>query len=78
MEVVSVNANNKEVMRYRIISCSQELDDVREILLFPDGMVGTLGGDTHPTLCCSLLITQFTPPHDTTRLEVACGKFKML
>lgn len=77
MEVISVDAKNKEVERYRIISCSQEMDGVRQILLFPDGMVGTLGGEVHPMLNCSLLITQMTPPHDTARLRLFCGKYQL-
>ncbi|ANZ48764.1 hypothetical protein BIZ83_gp089 [Erwinia phage vB_EamM_ChrisDB] len=76
MEVVSVNAVNKELMRYRIITCNTDIGDVKQVLLFPEGMVGTLGPlSSFKPLCCSMLITELTPPYETHRLNVKCGKY---
>lgn len=76
MLVVSVDAVNREVMRYRVITCNTDVGEIYEVLLFPDGVVGTLGlhKPYHP-LHCSMLITELTPPYQTHRLNVRCGKY---
>ncbi|QVW55760.1 hypothetical protein pEaSNUABM9_00179 [Erwinia phage pEa_SNUABM_9] len=76
MEVIAVNVNCKEVMRYRVVTCDNDIGDVNEVLLFPEGMVGTLGplASLHP-ICCSMLITELTPPYETHRLNVKCDKY---
>lgn len=78
MEVVSVNASNEEVMRYRVVSCDGNVGDVRVVLLFPEGMVGTLGPatKTHP-LYCSMLVAELDPPYQTHRLNVRSGKYEL-
>lgn len=78
MEVVSVNAANKEVMRYRIVTCSADLGDIRQVLLFPEGYVGILGPlpSLNP-MCCSMLICELTPPHHMYRLTIRSGKYDL-
>lgn len=76
MEVVSVDAANKEVMRYRIVTCNTDIGDIRQVLLFPEGFVGSLGPlVSHQPLCCSMLICELTPPHQIHRLTIQSGKY---
>lgn len=79
MEVVSVNAANQEVMRYRIVTCDKDIGGVKQVLLFPEGTVGTLGPLVIlQPLYCSMLISELTPPHVMRRLNVKCGKYELL
>lgn len=76
MEVIAVNAQCQVIQRYRIITCSEMLGDVYEVLLYTDGVVGMLGRSaSHRPLCCSLLITELTPPFNTRRLHVQYGRY---
>lgn len=76
MEVVSVDVASKEVMRYRIVTCNTDIGDIRQVLLFPEGFVGSLGPlvSLQP-LCCSMLICELTPPHQMHRLTIHSGKY---
>jgi len=73
MELIIADRVGKTVDRYRVIYCSQELDDVMHFVAYPDGYVLPISRevrDCRIPLTTTILATHLTT-FETKRFDVA-------